>query len=1527
MIKDTKFIQQVLDSLNFKFPYTAEEWIEKNFVMENYHCHNDFSNVSTVDSPSSCQYYANRIKELGGKCLYSTSHGNQGNQFEVYTVAEKEGLRYVHATEAYWVKNRLEKDNANCHIFVGALDGEARKDINYMLSIANEDGYYYKPRIDLELLFQLPKDRVIVTSACIAGWKYEDAEDIWLNIYEYFGGNFYLEVQSHNTDAQKELNKKIVAMADKYNIQIIAGLDSHYIAEDDSIKRDQILKYKKINYDNEDGWYMDFPSGDIVLERFLEQGVLTDAQIIKAMANTQIFACKCQEIKLDKSFKIPCIYKDKTYEERVELLKQYLNNEYKKETLKSKEKLEGIRYEVEQIVDSKVVDYFLTNEKLVDIAVNEEGGILTTTSRGSASSFITNKLLGFTTLDRFNSEVPIYPERFLTKERVQAGQMPDIDFNVAEQEPFVRAAKKLLGEHSCYPLMAVEKLKEKAAWQLYAGANDVDFHTANEISTYISQYNEELKYADDDEKDLIRIEDFIPDEYIELYKQSIEYQGITSNLKIHACFTGETLVLTDNGYKEIKNIKIGDNVLTHNGEYHTVLNTMVNPTEELYYVRNVGEVVKTTANHPFYVITKTDDSLTNFTAPRWKEAQELTKNDYVGYPINQESKMPTAPGLAMKDSWWSIGGHMGEQSIAFNKEWMNDIINSPVHILKAFLEGYFYGSGSLFDEYVVFSIEDKELAYGLQQCIHKVYHTPCPIKIIEEKIDGSESKKYYYGYTRLLPVRYGRSSFYKDGMIWMQIEDVSVHKTSCDVYNLTVEKDNSYTVYNMAVHNCGYLLFDGDIRREVGLISAISETTQERTLAACVEGNYLDAFGYVKDDFLIVDVVGLIDECFKAIGKTVPTFDELREMIDGDEKTWDIYKQGITCCVNQVEKYSTAQKVMKYQPANLGELSAFIAGIRPGFASLLPRFIRREEYSTGEKKIDDLLEDSSHYMIYQESIMKVLAYLGLEMGETYKVIKSISKKKLKGEAKDNLKKKLKDAWMADFGNLDNFDGVWNVIEDSARYAFNCLSKDTMIYRPANNKNKKSLTIEEMFNIKNDKEYAIATGHYDLHKKYNKYGYGKTLSLFDDGKFHYNDIVEIYDAGLQDTFTVKTKSGKTIDCTMEHKFPTPNGKKKLKDLNIGDALFAKGATVFLDEIMEIKFKCNEHVYNVSMADPAHNFVVNDGIVTSNSPHALSMAGDSAYIAWFKSHYTATFYEVAINHYQKKNKKGKIKDLIREITAYYGYRVGDYRFRDDNRKVTIDESNKIIYPNMSSLKGIQKVAPNILWELRDIECKKGIELIKLIDTFKNENGEKLNSSTIDKLIKINYFQEFGDINYMLQLYDFYKTKKYGTCSTLKKEAILSKGWNIEGCYNKETAAQYRELDNVKLVERLMELNPPKPCTDYDRMQYQKSVLGYTDIGLPNEPVNHFIVEAIEINSWGTPFATIRRLYDGETVTYKVDKKYYEQYKFNEGDIIKAIFQSKNVRKPVLDEKTAKKKFVKTGETVSVLTAYSWVQKMPL
>ena len=119
-------IRKLIPKLFFKFPYTAEDYAE-HLYLENYHSHSYYSNSSTPDSPTSMEDYAKRIKELGGKCLYSMEHGWQGNFYANYDIAEKEGLVPIHGTDSYWVYDRHAQDRTNCHISVHALNDEGRK--------------------------------------------------------------------------------------------------------------------------------------------------------------------------------------------------------------------------------------------------------------------------------------------------------------------------------------------------------------------------------------------------------------------------------------------------------------------------------------------------------------------------------------------------------------------------------------------------------------------------------------------------------------------------------------------------------------------------------------------------------------------------------------------------------------------------------------------------------------------------------------------------------------------------------------------------------------------------------------------------------------------------------------------------------------------------------------------------------------------------------------------------------------------------------------------------------------------------------------------------------------------------------------------------------------------------------------------------------------------------------------------------------------------------------------------------------
>lgn len=402
--------------------------------MQNYHKHTCCSNIYTPDSPATYEQYAKRAVELNQKILCSLEHGWQGKYHECREIAIKYGLKFIFGTEAYWVKDRHEKDRTNCHIVLLAKNENGREWINEVLSTANEDGYYYRPRLDEELLFSLPPDDVFVTSACVAFWHYEPeyVEQLVCKLHDHFKDNFMLEIQAHNTDKQKQLNARILELSKKYGIQMIVGLDSHYIYPEQSVERDELLAASGTHYDDEDGWYMDYPDDDTVRQRFAEQGVIPAEEVEKAMQNTDLI-CGFEDYQsevFETNRKLPSIYPDKTPEEKFKIYNRLISQKFK-EYMKHvspedyQRYYDGVKMEVYTYKDTGMVDYPLMDYEIVKRGI-QYGGIITNTGRGSAVGYFTNTLCGFSKVDRFKSPIPLYPERFLSKTRIiETNSLPD----------------------------------------------------------------------------------------------------------------------------------------------------------------------------------------------------------------------------------------------------------------------------------------------------------------------------------------------------------------------------------------------------------------------------------------------------------------------------------------------------------------------------------------------------------------------------------------------------------------------------------------------------------------------------------------------------------------------------------------------------------------------------------------------------------------------------------------------------------------------------------------------------------------------------------------------------------------------------------------------------------------------------------------------------------------------------------------------------------------------------------------------
>lgn len=466
----------------------------------NYHCHNMYGNPISMDVIVSMEDYCKRAIELGHDAFFTTCHGLQGDIFQATTLAHQYGLKMIVGAELYYVKDRLavdeegKKDRSNKHIIIIALNHDGIRDLNRIITESFETGMYYRPRIDEELLFSLNPNNVMITTACVAGLWNE--EELIIKMKDYFKSNFFLEVQDHNEDIQKEVNRKVLQLSQKYHIRIIHANDSHYIYPEDAKYRDLFLKAKGIIYEQEANFILDYPDYDTIVKRYEAQGILNKNQIQEALESTMIFEnINCDDY-INDEIKLPSVAENPNEELKKVITASWNEDKERIPKEKRKEYLEAIRYEFDIIEKTNMANYFLIDYNIAKIAKEKYGGVLTNTGRGSAPSFYITRLLHLTNIDRLESPITLFPTRFMSIERILgARSLPDIDLNTADAEPFIQASKDLLGENNCGWMISWKPLQESSGFRLYCKALDIDYDTVNEIAKDLDKYRDDPKWA------------------------------------------------------------------------------------------------------------------------------------------------------------------------------------------------------------------------------------------------------------------------------------------------------------------------------------------------------------------------------------------------------------------------------------------------------------------------------------------------------------------------------------------------------------------------------------------------------------------------------------------------------------------------------------------------------------------------------------------------------------------------------------------------------------------------------------------------------------------------------------------------------------------------------------------------------------------------------------------------------------------------------------------------------------------------
>ena len=393
------------------------------------HVHTEYS---LLDGSNKIKEYVARVKELGMDSAAITDHGVMYGVIDFYRAAREAGINPILGCEVYVAPgSRFDKDTGTgedryYHLVLLAENNKGYSNLMKIVSKGFVEGFYYKPRVDMELLREY-HEGIIALSACLAGevsryltrGMYEDAKAAALRYQDIFGkGNFFLELQDHGISEQQEVNRQLLRMHQETGIDLVATNDVHYTTAEDADPHDILLCLqtgKKLADEDR----MRYEGGQYYVKSPEEMAQLFP-YALEALENTHKIAERCHvEIefgvtKLPK-YDVPDGYTSWEYLNK--LCFDGLSERYAPVTDELRERLE---YELSTIKNMGYVDYFLIVWDFIKYARDHD--IMVGPGRGSAAGSLVAYTLGITQLDPIRYDLLF--ERFLNPERVS---MPDID--------------------------------------------------------------------------------------------------------------------------------------------------------------------------------------------------------------------------------------------------------------------------------------------------------------------------------------------------------------------------------------------------------------------------------------------------------------------------------------------------------------------------------------------------------------------------------------------------------------------------------------------------------------------------------------------------------------------------------------------------------------------------------------------------------------------------------------------------------------------------------------------------------------------------------------------------------------------------------------------------------------------------------------------------------------------------------------------------------------------------------------------
>ena len=522
-----------------------------NFV--HLHLHTEYS---LLDGACRIKDIPSAVKALGQSAVAITDHGNMFGAVEFYKACKAEGVKPIIGCEVYLAPgSRLEKARVNntpyYHLVLLAMNETGYKNISYLVSSGYTDGFYVKPRIDIDIL-RTHSEGVIALSACLAGYvpsaimagDISGAKAHILTMQEIFGkDNYYLELQSHGVDEQLVVNESLIELSKETGAPLVCTNDVHYLQKEDSYLQNVLMSVQMNTTLTKKSSAM-FPTNEFYLKS--EDGMREMfGYVEEAITNTSKIAQRCNfdfefgVTKLPK-FILPdgtdsSVYlknlANQGFEERIANGKIVFTDEHPK-----REYEERIEYELSVIDSMGYNDYFLIVWDFINFA--KKSKIPVGPGRGSGAGSLVAFLLGITDVDSIKFDLLF--ERFLNKERVS---MPDIDtdFCYERRDEVIEYVKRRYGSDHVAQIVTFGTMAAKASIKDVGRVLEIPYNDVDLISKLIPRrMNITLKDALSEVEELRRL--YNNDENIKkLFDTASALEGMPRHASTHAA----GVVITD----------------------------------------------------------------------------------------------------------------------------------------------------------------------------------------------------------------------------------------------------------------------------------------------------------------------------------------------------------------------------------------------------------------------------------------------------------------------------------------------------------------------------------------------------------------------------------------------------------------------------------------------------------------------------------------------------------------------------------------------------------------------------------------------------------------------------------------------------------------------------------------------------------------------------------------------------------------------------------------------------------------------